>query len=91
MRIKFSLAKCKTKAAHSTKLMQKGKLDLKKIKKKFEILLETPILLVIKSNAGEVIIHSHGELLFKKCEDIQLMESVAEKIYQTGLTSSQSQ
>ena len=83
--IKFSLAKCKTKAAHSAKLLQKGKLDLSEIKKKFATVMETPILLVIKTNTGEVIVHSHGEILFKKCTDTELMEKIAEEIYKVGL------
>ena len=83
--IKFSLAKCKTKAAHSAKLLQKGKLDLSKIKKKYELIMETPILLVVKTEAGETIVHSHGEILFKKCTDMNLMEQLAKEIYKTGL------
>lgn len=83
--IKFSLNKCKTKAAHSAKLMQKGKLDLEKVKNSFEVVMETPILLVIKTEAGEVIVHSHGEILFKKCENTELMEKIAEEIYEVGL------
>ena len=83
--IKFSLAKCKTKAAYSAKLMQKGKLDLAKIKKKFTVVMKTPILLVIKTKAGETIVHSHGEILFKRCTDTELMEKLAEEIYETGL------
>ena len=85
MTIKFSLAKCKTKAAYSAKLNQKGKLDLKRIKNKFEVLMETPILLVVKTKAGEVIVHSHGELLFKGCKDFKLMERISEEIYDVGL------
>ena len=85
MTIKFSLAKCKTKAAYSAKLQQKGKLDLKKIKEKFEVLMETPILLVVKTEAGEVIVHSHGELLFKGCKDIGLMENISKEVYKIGL------
>ena len=83
--IKFSLAKCKTKAAYSAKLMQKGKLDLNKIKNKFTVVMETPILLVIKTKAGETIVHSHGEILFKKCTDTELMENIAKEIYEIGL------
>ena len=83
--IKFSLAKCKTKAAYSAKLMQKGKLDLNKIKKKYETLLETPILLVIKVNGIEIIVHSHGELMFKSGEDMRWMEKIAEEIYDNSL------
>lgn len=85
MAIKFSLAKCKTKASYSAKLRQKGKLNLEKIKKKFKVVMETPILLVVKTEAGELIVHSYGELLFKKCEDIKLMEKISEKIYEVGL------
>ena len=85
--IKFSLAKCKTKAAYSAKLQQKGKLDLKRIKDKFEVLMETPILLVVKTEAGEVIVHSHGELLFKGCTNVSLMEAIAENIYSVGLNT----
>ena len=47
--------------------------------------METPILLVIKTKTGEVIVHSHGEILFKKCTDTELMEKIANEIYKTGL------
>ena len=85
MEVKFSLAKCKTKAAYSAKLKQKGKLDLDKIQNKFKVVMETPILIVVKTKAGEVIVHSHGELLFKKCEDIELMKKISKNIYKVGL------
>lgn len=84
-KIDFSLGKCKTKATYSAKLRQKGKLDLQKIKNNFEVVLETPILLVIKAYDVEVIVHNYGELLFKNCEDFPLMEKIAEKIYAAGL------
>lgn len=83
--IKFTLAKCKTKAAYSAKLLQKSKLDLNKIKKKYETILETPILLVIKIKGIEIIVHAHGELMFKSGEDMGWMERVAEEIYGAGL------
>jgi len=83
--VKFTLAKCKTKAAYSAKLLKKGKLDLNEIIEKYEIVLETPILLVINTEAGEVIVHGYGELLFKKCEDLELMNKLAEEIYSIGL------
>ena len=85
MTINFSLAKCKTKAAYSAKLQQKGKLSLKKIKENFEVLMETPILLVIKTEAGEVIVHSHGEILFKGCKDVELMEEISKTIYNLSI------
>ena len=81
----FTLEKCKTKAAYSAKLKKQRQLDLQKIKQKFETILETPILLVLKVEDIEVIVHGYGELLFKNCQDISLMERIAEKIYAIGL------
>ncbi len=85
MTIKFSLGKCKTKAAYSAKLQQKGKLDLIKIKAKYGAILETPILLVVKIDGIEIVVHSHGELMFKNCADVRWMERTAEEIYGVGL------
>ncbi|MBI4983674.1 hypothetical protein HZC32_03455 [Candidatus Woesearchaeota archaeon] len=85
MNIKFSLGKCKTRAAYSAKLQQKGKLDLIKIKNKYTLILETPLLLIIKLNNIEIIVHSHGELIFKRCSDLEWMEKAAQEIYEMGL------
>ena len=84
MNVKFSFAKCKTKATYSAKLLQQGKLDLKKIKAKYEVTLETPILLVIKIKDQEIIVHGHGELLFKNGKDVEWMEKVSAEIYQSS-------
>lgn len=83
--IKFNLEKCKTKAAYSAKLQQKGKLDLAKIKAHFDVILETPILLVITVDGIEIIVHNYGELLFKNCDNVELMRAIAERIYEQGL------
>lgn len=83
--IDFTVEKCKTKAAHSAKLKLQRKLDLTKIRSKFETVLETPILLVVKVDQVEVIVHGYGELLFKNCDDQELMRKIAEKIYAAGL------
>lgn len=85
MKEQFILAKCKTKATFSAKLKKSQKLNLKKVAQKFEVVLETPILVVIKEQGIEIIVHGHGELLFKKCNDTELMEKIAEKIYGVGL------
>lgn len=82
---KFTLEKCKTKAAYSAKLPTNTKLDLAAIKKKYEVILETPVLLVVKVEDIEIIVHGYGELLFKECEDVKWMKKVAEEIYEVGL------
>lgn len=83
--IEFTVEKCKTKAAYSAKLKKSRHLDLQKIKQKFDTVLETPILLVIKVEGVEIIVHGYGELLFKNCEDRELMNKIAEMIYEVGL------
>ncbi len=83
--MEFTIEKCKTKAAYSAKLKRPQPLDLLKIKKKFELVLETPLLLVIKVEGVEIIVHGYGELFFKNCEEKGLMKGIAEKIYGAGL------
>ncbi|HLD79907.1 MAG TPA: hypothetical protein VJA18_05075 [Candidatus Nanoarchaeia archaeon] len=85
--IEFTVEKCKTKTAYSAKLKKQQKLDLQKIKQKFSVVLETPILLVVSVEGVEIIVHGYGELLFKKCDDLDLMEKIAQKIYEAGLKS----
>ncbi len=85
MKIDFSLGKCKTKATFSAKLTHPQKLNLEKIKKKFKVVLDTPILLVIHVSEVELIVHGYGELLFKNCEDMDLMNKIALQVYDVGL------
>ncbi|MBS3169001.1 hypothetical protein J4210_00825 [Candidatus Woesearchaeota archaeon] len=77
----FTLEKCKTKATYSAKLKRQRQLELKEIAKRVEVVLETPILLVIKDNGVEAVVHRYGEILFKNCEDEKIMRKIAEKIY----------
>ena len=75
----FYHRKCKTKAAYSAKLKRQQKLDLGKIKDKFPVILETPVLLVITVEGIEIVVRGYGELLFKNCADVDLMESIAKE------------
>ena len=86
MSIDFSIAKCKTKATFSAKpRKQQIVLNLEKIKKTFMVILDTPILLVLKIEGIEIIVHKHGELLFKNCTDTTLMEKIARDVYDVGI------
>ncbi len=81
----FILAKCKTKAAFSAKLKRPQKLDLGKIKSMFETIFETPVLLVVREQGVEIIVHGYGELMFQNCSDTEVMEKIAKKVYEVGL------
>ncbi len=77
----FKIEKCRDKAVYSAKLDKPGRLDLKRIAKKFNTLQDTPIVLVVEVDGCEVIVHRHGELLFKNCNDMDKLKKIAEKIY----------
>ena len=75
----FTLEKCKTKAGYTAKFNKK--IDLSKIRKKFEVVLDTPILVVIKVEGVEIVVHKFGEALFKRCEDVELMKKIASMLH----------
>ncbi len=77
----FSIKLCKTKASYSVKPIKNLKLDLSKIKKKFNVTIETPILLVIKEDNEEIIIHDFGEIVFKTLKDEDKIRDIAMRIY----------
>ncbi len=83
--IEFHVQKCKTRAGYSAKLVKQGKLDLSKLREKFDVVMDTPVLLVLSIDGIDVIVHGYGELLFKKCDDVKLAERIAEKIYGVGV------
>ena len=83
--ITFTVEKCKSRAGYLANLKSAQKLNLQNIQSHFEVVLETPILLVVKVDEVEVVVHGFGELLFKHCDDIGLMKMTAERIYEAGL------
>ncbi|RME54453.1 hypothetical protein D6777_03740 [Candidatus Woesearchaeota archaeon] len=80
----FKVTKCKDKAVYSAKPLKTLKLDLEKISKSFETLEKTPILLLVKIDGHEIIVHRHGELMFKDCTNINKITQISEKIYSIG-------
>jgi hypothetical protein len=85
MNIKFSLGKCKTKATYAAKLATAKLLDLQAIEKKFKVDFSTSVMLKLKIDDIEVLVHKHGEILFKNSSDMDKMEKIANKIYLVGL------
>lgn len=79
----FNIKPCKTKAAYSVKPIKKIKLDLNKIKNHFKVSIFTPICMVIEEHKG-IVVHNHGEILFKKLKDEAKIKKISEKIYKVG-------
>ena len=84
MGMEFDIMECKTRAAYSAKPAKEIKLDLDKVKEKFKVLIETPMLLVIEEEGVEVIVRANGELILKKVEDKDKMKRIAERVYEVG-------
>ena len=79
----FTVQKCKTRKGWSAKPKRNIKLNLNDIKKKFKVVLDTPILLVINYE-GEIVIHDYGELLFKDLKDEKRIKELSDEIYRAG-------
>lgn len=77
----FEISECKTKAGISVKPKKNLKLDFKEIKKKFEVIFDSPVALVIRIDGCDIIVHKYGELLFKNCKDKVKIEVIAKKVY----------
>lgn len=91
MKTEYTYGLCKDKGGYSFRPKRPTSLDLNKIKKIMdsEVLIENPLLIVIKLNdeIGEVIIHKHGEIIFKDCEEDEKMKKIAEEIYDVSKNS----
>lgn len=85
----FKITYCKSKAGFSVKPLKKIRFNLERIKNKLKIMMDTPILLVVDREdplvREEIIIHSYGEIVFKKQEDTDKIAKIAKIIYDAGL------
>lgn len=81
----FKIELCKKKAAFTAKPQKNLSLNLDILKDKFDISFESKLVLIIKVKSIEIIVHKHGELIFKNTEDEKIMEKIAKKIYKEGL------
>ena len=84
----FTLAKCTTRAAYSAKPGRNVVLDLQSIRKQFPVVIDTPIVVVIREQGVEVVVHQYGELVFKRCDDMEKMKGIAERVYTAGMAGS---
>ncbi len=80
--ITFTIDFCKTKAAYTAKPTKQIKLHLQKIRSKYPLLIDTPMLLLIKvEDETEILVKEFGEIVFKTLKDKKKMEKIAEEIY----------
>lgn len=73
------IRKCKTKGAYEAIPDNNMNLDFNKLRK-FEIITELPILIIIKCENVDVTCYKNGKLLMK-IDDENKAKEIAEKIY----------
>ena len=81
----FMIKECKTKSSFSAKPNKKVRLNFDKLKENFECLEDAGIILILRFDNEEVIVHNHGELVFKKLKDTNKIKALSSKIYSIGL------
>jgi hypothetical protein len=79
----LTISECKTKKGLSVKPKRSTKLDLESIKKRFKLVLDADVLVVIEKE-GEIVVHGYGELLFKDLKDKKRIKEIAEEIFRAG-------
>ncbi len=78
---KFRISFCRSKAALSAKPIGKVSFDMEKLKKKFRVVADAGIVLVLEINGVECVVQKYGEILFKGCTDSEKARRIAEKVY----------
>ncbi len=76
----FEIKPCKTKGAIKTKPKKQVKLDFSKLKN-YEIVVKTPVAIIIKIQNIELMVQKFGEITFKNCQDENLIKKIATRIY----------
>ena len=79
----FHISKCKTRKGWSAKPVRNIRLNLNNIKKRFKVILDGEVLLVLDYE-GEIIVHGYGELVFKDLNDKERIAQIAKEIYKAG-------
>ncbi|MBI2148842.1 hypothetical protein HYU23_04125 [Candidatus Woesearchaeota archaeon] len=75
------LRRCSTKGAFEAIPEKNINLNFDKIKSKYPIIADLPILILIKYNNYEVTCYKNGKLIIRKCDIKEEAEKVADEIY----------
>lgn len=81
----FEIRPCRSRAALEAVPKKNLRVNLESVKKRFKVIAETPIAVVIDSGC-EVIVHRYGKLTFKNLSDTlenrETARGIAESVYQ---------
>lgn len=77
---KFNIKLCKSKGAYSVRLNKRASIDFNLLRD-FEVVIETPVLMVLKVDGEEIVVHKYGEIIFKSLRDEERIIKIANKVF----------
>ncbi len=75
----FLVKKCSTKGAFE--VVSDKKFNFENVKKKFKVIADTPVLLLIKVKDCDISCFKTGKLLIKGCKGKEKAEKIAKEFY----------
>ena len=74
----YEIRMCDTRSIYSIKF--KNEINYDKIKKKFDVKIESPVALAINVLGHEVLVYKYGEVFVRNCNDASVVRKIAAKI-----------
>ena len=78
------IRKCRTKGALEAIPERNIQMNLNKIKSKFDVIADLPILVIIKINNYNITCYKNGKLVIRNCTEVKEANKIAEEIYRTA-------
>ncbi len=79
------IRRCSTRGAFEAIPDKVITLKLEKIKNKYKIIADLPILIIIKINNYEITCYKNGKLVIRNCDIKEEAEKIANEIYGIGI------
>jgi len=79
--VKYEIRMCDTKNQYSARPLIDMKIDFNRLKKKVNVKVESPIVLICEIEGVECLIHNYGEIFFRNSFDEKRVEKIVKFVY----------
>lgn len=83
---KYVMDLCLTKNMMRTRLLSTERLNMERLKRKFEVVKDNGIVAVFRIEGNLIIVHNYGEVLYGTLREERKIREIAEEIYRIGLS-----
>lgn len=77
----YTIKRCKTNATFEVNPHKKLKMDFEALKDRFEVVADTPMVLILRIEGEEVVVYENGMLMFKSLKNTDKAGEIAKIIY----------